>query len=662
MRLKEQILIYRTCRHNLVADKRKPTVGSTVAPPSEKADFLSQLQNTFERGVVSAEVDIGGLLNQQQGAGGSVKTLFGEAVRTTTGPQGVSDSLISKMKNIASVYNGQFRTHAPMQANPAGLTEIGRTQAALLLKKSLDYTTKLDGKHMTVHPIGQMSYYFVEPFVGMPFQVSNPFMLSKNKEELTNLMNEFGVKDPVLKDQIESEWRNFVRVLPLNFAEKYGAVAIQEVQKFKGELGACRAGKLMEKYENNPEGLLKRTQELEHKLDPQVFQAMMNNLDSAKNPSDKKQLIDMIDFHKERANEGWKKAALAMLDPMTRDGEIVSASNELRKLYNKKNKSGSEENRLNQLLKEHRDKIDKIRFDAWGSVMESGRFGPFKDSQETTMKHVVDTFDRIFKGIVQEKGATYKRLKAKKMTIGLENLFPMVPEKGYMQGFAHFYKPEHMIELIKKVKAKAKVNGLPEDVVTITFDIGHAAASGIKPSDFLKKLKKGGIDPKYIHLVGGPGYGHGHIAWGDWLDEVSKMDPGILTKLMDVGAINIEGGQGLYDTEVTLNTMWNDGLPMEAMMAMAGGPENFSPQFIDRAGYASRPNEQMARGYFGTQMPVRSFYSFQNETSLQPMKGAFGSYSMPGRYAGGYTIGPSRTSNVWASSQPLLYSSKRGKD
>jgi len=101
---------------------------------------------------------------------------------------------------------------------------------------------------------------------------------------------------------------------------------------------------------------------------------------------------------------------------------------------------------------------------------------------------------------------------------------------------------------------------------------------------------------------------------------------------------------------------------MEAMMAMAGGPENFSPQFIDRTGYSSRPNEQTAQGYFGTQMPVRSFYSFQNEMSLQPMKGAFGSYSMPGRYTGGYTIGPSRTSNVWSSSQPLLYSSKRGND
>ncbi|MBR9690012.1 MAG: hypothetical protein GOV01_03900, partial [Candidatus Altiarchaeota archaeon] len=113
-----------------MADSKKPVLGATVAPPTEKADFLAQLQNTFERGVVSAEIDLGPLINEKGGGGSVVTDMFGEASRVSTGPAGVHDQLFSKMKLIADSFGGEFRVHAPMAANPADSMQVGQARAA----------------------------------------------------------------------------------------------------------------------------------------------------------------------------------------------------------------------------------------------------------------------------------------------------------------------------------------------------------------------------------------------------------------------------------------------------------------------------------------------------------------------------------------------------
>jgi hypothetical protein len=349
---------------------------------------------------------------------------------------------------------------------------------------------------------------------------------------------------------------------------------------------------------------------------------------------------EKIDFYKRRSEHKWVRVVMSSLDPIDEKGEIATSEKAER----------------------------EMRLDAWSKVLDekSGglRFGPFKDAEDAMVKNFIQSFEEIFASIQRDKGNLFTALKNQKIRIGIENLFPSAPERGYMQGFAYFYSPEHIANVIKEIRKTAEMHGIPADVITTTFDVAHAAAAshvtGLTPSQFIDELKKKGVKVEYSHLVGGTGYGHGHIAWGDWLDEVSRMDPGVIEKLMNVGAINIEGGQGLYDTEVTLNTLWDRGLPLEAIMAMAGGP-SASLDWGGYSGFSATPyNRDMLSGYAGSSMPIRSFYSFQEGVVPSPMKDAFGSYTMPARFGGGYGHGPGRTSAFWVSSQPLLYSSKSG--
>lgn len=649
---------------NKPGGKKKPTLGATVPPPNEKADFFAQLQNTFERGVVTAEIDLSGLINEK-GGGGSVQTMWGEADRISTGPAGVHDQVIKKMKTIANTFGGSFNVHAPLQANPSDLMSVGRAKSADMIKQSMEYTQKLGGKNLTVHPIGQMEYYFVDPFVGTKIPLPNPFYLAGSEKELKGLMEKLNVRDPLLRSQIEKEWKNFVHTIPMTFAEKFGALAVQDLNTFSQSVGEWKAGELLKKHKGNPERLVKEMASLGGGLHDNI-QPVLRGLveEGMKNPNLAETLIRGAPANELKARRLWPKVAMASLDPIDDEGGVVRPTGRLDELIKKgqTNKlSKGERNEATKLWRKMIKEQEKVRIKAWHEVVAGAgrtRFGPFEDSEEQMVDAVKDTFKTIFSSIKNEKGDLYKALKNKKMQIGLENLFPAAPDRGYMQGYAYFYKPEHMAKLIKAVQKIAQEQGFSKDIVGMTFDTAHAAAAGMKPSDFLKELKKKGIEPKYAHLVGGPGYGHGHIAWGDWLDEVSKMDPEIVERLANVGVINIEGGAGIYDVEVTVNALWNKGVPLEAMLAMAGAPDA-TPQFGAYWSKNVTPYMQDAAGsYAGTQMPIRNFYSFQNEMTPMPMQSAFGSYSVPAFVGGGYSMGPGRTSSFWSSSQPLLYSSK----
>ncbi len=627
-----------------MAEGKKGAVGSTVAPPDQNADFLTQIQNTFERGVVSAEVDLGGLFAQDdKGGGGSVKTLWGEATRITTGPAGAQEQLLKKMKTIADTFGGRFTAHAPMQADPSELMSISRTRAANILKTSIKYSDKIGASVLTVHPIGQMQYYFIEPFTNQRMPVQSPFMLARDEKELDNLFKKYKVKDSLLKKQIKSEWENFIQVLPTFFAEKYGAQAAQLFDTFAMRAAQKNVLGIVDRFGGDVDKAYDYVKKASVHYDPRVAQSMENemlkikgnNKYLAKLKSDRR----TIDSHLKTL---WPKIAITTLEPIDEQGRPVTLPENFNSL------SPSEQREV------HRNARLKVVKKGWAAITSQGRFGPFDEAIKDIEHSVKDTFRRL----LSDKEVK-KILRKGKLKIGIENLFPAVPEKGYMQGFAHFYKPEHMAKLVKDVRAIARANGIPDDAITITFDVGHAAASGVKPSKFLAELKKRGVKPGHVHLVGGPGYGHGHIAWGDWLDEVSRMDPGIIAKLTDMGVINIEGGAGLYDTEVTLNAMWNEGVPLEALMAMAGGPQP-SMGDLRYAGFKAPPYwAEVAERFRGTGFAQRAFYSFSTETMGAPMRTAFGSYSMPGMYGGGYSLGPGLTPRIWGGAQPLLYSAKK---
>lgn len=655
-----------------MAEKKKGPLGATVAPPTEKADFFAQLQNTFERGVVSAEVDLSGLYSDK--GGGSVVTMFGEAARYTTGPSGVSDQTIQKMKDIANTFGGKFTVHSPLQANPSHIMEVGRAEAAKMLKKSMDYTERLGANMITVHPMGQMEYYFVDPFVGTKKNVPNPFFLAKNKEELKGLMKKFKVQDPVLKEQIEKQWDNWVQVLPTQFAETFGPMSIRLMEDFSNDVASWRLSDIAIKNKGNVDKMRNDVLKLSRELSAPIARAMEQMFgEVVRNHGAIARYMDPQnrDTYKSRAEQRWHKVAMSSIDPIRKDGTEPKPSRRLVDLSNRKSLSPDEENEYRKLHKKWRQENIDVRSEAWGKTLEHSRFGPFDDSEEDIKHSVIETFRMLFKGIKDEnrgkKGSRlYKALKNKKIKIGIENLFPASPERGYMQGFAYFYQPEHIAEIVKAIRKEAREQGLPEDVVTVTFDIGHAAASkhmtGLTPSQFLDKLKKAGVKPGHVHIVGGPGYGHEHVAWGDWLDEVSRMDPDVVKKLVDVGAINIEGGAGLHDVEVTLNTLWDKGLPLEAMLAMAGAPDAFTPGLLQYTGFRqSAYMEGVASSYVGAALPQRAFYSFQQEAVPLPMRGAFGGYTAPSLFGGGYAIGPGPwgSPRIWSSAQPFLYSAKK---
>ncbi len=622
-----------------MADKIKKTpFGATVPPPDQNADFITQLEQTFQRGVVSAELDVGGLFSKNQG-GGSVKTFWGEAARISEGPAGVHDTIFKRMKEIANAFGGRFTVHAPMQAEPAGMTSIEKARAANILKKTIEYADKMGAGVITVHPIGSMGYYFVEPFLNQKMPVENPFFLAKNEKELKDLFKKYDVKDPLLKDQIQREWANFIQVLPTIFAEKFGAQAGELVENFSTRAADYALHQLLNKYGDNVNAINQMLLENYH---PRVADRARARLSRVIRQVGDKFVVDKNELAKLKSElaarvsdrrflgeltNSWLLVDLASLKPVKMDG---------------------------QLVKSYKDELE-TRKQAWELAMSHlSRFGPFKDSIKQIEKNVEDTFSKLLKD-----PEVKKMLKKGNIKIALENLFPARPEKGYMAGFAYFYEPEHMAKIIKKLRAIAKANGIPEDRITMTFDIGHAAASKIKPSKFLKELKKRGIKPGHVHIVGGRGFGHEHIAWGDWLDEVSRMDPDILKKVMDLGIVNIEGGLGHHDTEVTLNAMWDQGMPLEAILAMSGGPEP-SPGLLRYAGFGDASYWQdRAQAYWSSGFASKGFYSFQYENTPGPMRTAFGAYTAPALFGGGYSIGPGRTPNVWSSSQPLLYSSKK---
>ncbi|MBR9679864.1 MAG: hypothetical protein GOU99_02335 [Candidatus Altiarchaeota archaeon] len=610
-----------------MADKKKPAIGASVPGPNEKADFFAQLMNTFERGVVSAEIDLGGTF-AKEGAGG------GLAIRAETGPRSVTDRQVAKVKDIVNTFAGDITVHAPMKADPAGLTGIERAKAAEILKQSIEYSKRVGAKTLTVHPIGSMGYYFIEPFVGTKLPVQSPFMLAANKQELNKLFQEYNVKDELMKEQIKREWGNFIQTLPLTFAEKFAAAAAPIHDNFKTNVAQERVVDLFKQHSNDLGKVLSDIKKVNN-IDEEIRSRMMTQFMRLA-PEGKLDNKMLNEFKKHFANpevqnfiEGqWSKVNLASLSPIGRHGEVA---------------------------KNQRQELE-LREKAWEKIMtrEGMRFGPFSDSKSMIMKNVEDTFSKLLKD-----KETQKMLKQGKVKIALENLFPAAPEKGYMQGYPMFYKPAEMAKLVKKIRSIAKANGVSPDLITMTFDVGHSASSNIKPSEFLKELKKHGVKPGHVHLVGGPGFGHQHEAWGDWMDEVSRMDPGLFKNLMDMGVVNIEGAD-IEDIEITVNNMWNDGVPLEALMAMSTAPGQVMPSMVEKAGYSHAPSywEGVARGY-SQGFFSRGMYSFQYETLGAPMRAAFGGYLAPALHGGGHTIGPDRTPLIWASSQPTLYSSKR---
>ncbi len=624
--------------------EKKPRLGATVPPPDQKADFYEQLRQTFERGVVSAEIDLGGTLNKQAAGGLQARAAFG--------PRSVWESAIRKAKEIAAAYGGKFTVHAPAgELNPAGTMEIERTRSAQLLKQTLEYAAKVNSPVVVVHPLGSMGYGFLNPIIGSFQGVDNPFKIAKDEKELEKMMDMFNIKDQLLREQIKKEWENWVHTLPHAIAQQAGALTLETRRAFEEALFWRTLGKLWKESGGNVEEFARKAlQKLgDDRRVVEILRNIQNNRDLQK--------------HLEwwGGNEGekrfkflWARANLASPDPIRDDGRPAIGED-----------------------------AEKVRKDAWKVLMENvERIAPGVDTvfreeirdpktgkiigvkrkkmkvEDALIEYVKDTFRRLL------SDPDVKRLlQQKKITIALENLFPAHPEKGYMQGFAAFYTPEQMAKLIKELKAIAKAQGIPEDRIGLTFDVGHAAAAahvtGMKPSEFIDKLKKLGVKITHAHIVGGPGYGHQHEAWGDFMDEVHKMDPKVVEKLAEAGVINIEGAD-INDIETTLNALWDQGAPVEAILAIAAAPDRALPT-LRAMGYAEVPSywSDLARTYASTGFVRYGFYSFQAPALGMPGVSYFGSYFAPAMYGGGYGFGQ-RPSTFWSSSQPLLYSSKRG--
>lgn len=650
---------------------KKGVFGATVAPPTQQADFFSQLRNTFERGVVSAEIDISSLWNEKMGMHGA---------------RSVGRAEKDRVKHIIAEHGGMATIHAPLGFDFSASMSLSQRKGAQALKETIEYAKEVGAESsITVHPSMLMGASFIDPATGTEQTLPKSYYLCNSVKELDDYIKKHNIKDNLVKKQIEAEWRNFAVAQAAQFQQQNASFAPQTLREFaqnattgrgmtqfihelekKGlgeeaiattverrlaqltEYGASdqiteAAKQALARYNSDPRGFVK--------LHKDWYEKQINEL--------KKQGHDPTKFEqglKEFVDSKWASAAAAVGGDLTREG--FEASNILG------GGPGADKQLMQEVMKTNNlDEETLNTLSPTGALFVRALSGQRRgDMSEDAEKRVRDNFLETMDMFLKDK-QVQDMLKDGKTKLNLENLWGSNPEHGMFEGIPYFNDPVKMAEVVKELKKRARENGLSEDIFGVTFDTQHALASGVrdektgkllKPSEWLDRLKAEGVDVDHVHLVGGSEDSKGHVAFGDWNDQLAKTDPELWNKLAETGVINIEGGKGLADVEKTLEAMWNEGVPLEAMAASAHVPEEVAALGY-QASAASFYGEQ-ARMY-GAMTTKGGLYSFGPSLS-EPGLSQFGSSLAPGLYSGGAMHRDiSQMSRTYMSAQPLLYSS-----
>ncbi len=657
--------------------------GATVAPSNQQADFFAQLRNTFQRGVVSAEIDITSAWNEKAGM---------------TGARSIGQPKRDQTRRIIEEHGGQASLHAPLQFDFSSSMSLSQRRGAQALKETIEYADDVKAKSITLHPSMLMGAAYIDPATSQEGNVGKSYLLCQNLNELEGYLNRHKVRDPLVKEQIKAEWKNFAGAQAAAFQQKNASFAPQKLRDFAADasqgagmevfvsdlkkqgmsdraiaervntrlarmrrFGAERevqdtADKVLRRFEQDKIGFvkkrLKRIEDNKNHLKknrPDVYKEIVEEHGSYE------------DYLKYLAEREWAGASAAYGGDITREGFKASAV--LRGHFEDEHKGLREEVMRNNRLADG-GKLDEdtlIELGPQGALfVQSLSLQRRGDINEKTERRVRDNFMKTMRMLLDDK-AVQNKLKSGKIQLNLENMWGSHPDHGMFEGVPFFNDPDNMAEVILELREEAKKRGLPEEVIGITFDTQHAMASGVfdeegnrlKPSEWIDRLKKKGVDIDHAHLVGGSDDSKGHAAFGAWDDELARKDPKLFAKLAEAGAINIEGSKGLADVEKAIETMWNEGVPLEAMAAAAHAPAE-----VENLLYQGAPSfyGEMAQMY-GEITTKGGLYSF-GPSLQQPGLTQFGAELAPGMYGGGIMHRDiSQMSRTYMSAQPMLYSS-----
>lgn len=665
--------------------EKKYTISAAVpyaiqGPEGKALNPLERIRRTFETGVVSADLPL---------------RSFAEVAGERAGLEDVTRALrtipdwVWKMdKDISKEFGGKLTIHAPESIVADSPIEMDQAQSADALKMSLEVADKLGAGSVTFHLSGNMGWPLRNPLSGtieqLPAHVAMPEpiweLVKKNLEKekqytiansleeerkLTRRINllqwrqRFFFEAPrVIQGQIITDTQEKLyheATSDKSYDEKKELInsIFQQAdeQGVRAERGGPFGRQLEQQMRLNAKKWYEDGDTTFKEFDPhrpddvkKFFQKRFELMREA-NPEELKEYKNVGEMLKNDQIDNLRRRALI-------DGgfttEIAGKERDAQQIFfelpweEELRKQGKSEDYIDELRK-NPEKIIKDQ-----KMMQDLFFKPFMDNFEETLRRTLA--DPEVKEILK-KGDT---------KLLVENIFGPNFKYGQTQGFLMGWHPSHIVEALRRAQKVAQDYGISPDVFGTTFDTQHALVVpeelGAKsdPEWFWDELKKNGITPKHVHLVGGnPRSSDAHVGVGDIADEVMRKHPGIIDKLAEAGVLEIEPGRGaMTDIETALETMGHKGIPPMAMAAAGGAPGG-----AELIGYSARPNSFYEGAYGNMQASVwrGQFYAFSNPMERSAWQFAMANtwYGWPTMATmGGVTQDIQKSQQIWSKYQP----------
>lgn len=604
----------------------------------ENLPLPERIRGTFDRGVTRAEIDLA------------------DAYQKGIMPGHIPDVQKRIGRQIGAEFGGKFSVHAPYQVEFSSPSSFQQAEAAEILKQTVKYAKDMQAKLITIHPTTVMGSGFQDPFTGA-LQAVPGYMLCKNKEEFDDYCRIHNIRPgTTIYQQVEQYWRMFFNSQSAVMTQQHAAAAPIFAAQF-GSSGAWidsrkkiaeledrgihdeaameanveavltkfassqnqqvreRAAGILAQFRHNPTGFVNMLKE----------SVAEDRQDAAKKGTNVEKMYD------EWKKDVWARATLCVGGSLNPDGTPASTMKE-------------SEWQLSEQEKNFRE------------ALAGNRVIDIPQEEHRIIDNLKDTLERAF-----TDPEVVKLLKENKITLSFENLYGMNPETGWMNGFAYYTRPEHIVAAVRAAREVARKYGIPEDRIGTTFDTEHAAIGYGDPSKFIDELQKQGIKITHAHVVGGSASGSapifGHKGIGSAEDEILRKHPDLLKKLVESGVpMTLEPGMGgIKDVEAGLETMMT-GTPTEAMLAA-----NYAPEQVRQLGYTGEPSYYAAayNQYQGFANKA-GFYSFGAHVA-EPFRTTFGPVASPTLYSGGIAH-RDQPSLIWPSQQPISYRSRQQAD
>lgn len=599
----------------------------------ENLPLPERIRGTFDRGVTRAEIDLA------------------DAYQKGIMPGHIPDVQKRIGRQIGAEFGGKFSVHAPYQVEFSSPSSFQQAEAAEILKQTIKYSKDMQAKLITIHPTTVMGSGFQDPFTGA-LQAVPGYMLCKNKKEFDDYCRIHNIREgTTIYQQVAQYWRMFFNSQSAVMTQQHAAAAPIFAREF-GQYGSfydsvktvaeleakgitdnttlmANVEAVLTRYVSNQQvsGVSQGASQVfeDFRRNPERFlETLHRNIEALRQRGE-----DPIEGASKIKHQVWAEATLCVGGEVNEDGtyarpiEIDGMSEQ-----NRNFREALAGNRVIDLPNEEHRIIDNLK-----STLEMA----FKDPE------------------------VVKLLKENKITLSFENLYGMNPETGWMNGFAYYTRPEHIVAAVRAAREVARKYGIPEDRIGTTFDTEHAAIGYGDPSKFIDELQRQGIKITHAHVVGGSASGSapifGHKGIGSMEDEILRKHPDLLKKLVESGVpMTLEPGMGgIKDIEAGLETMMT-GTPTEAMLAA-----NYAPEQVRQLGYTGEPSYyaaayQLYQGFANK----AGFYSFGPHVQ-EPFRTTFGPIASPTLYSGGIAH-RDQPSLIWPSQQPISYRSRQPVD